>query len=145
MFKLIDNKGPEEIAALIEKEKIKLEELNLLKEKEREAFKLAIKTRPALLAKVSGEKAKTVLKYAIDIAPSNFIYLKKEQYTEEFAQKFLLFRLSEVDKYNRQTKNEAVSVQTSLDDKVLLNYYYSSQDGDEVCYFDNELGVPSSL
>ena len=145
MIKLFDKKTAEEIALLIEKEKIKLEELSLGKEKEREAFKLAIKNRPALLAKVTGEKANKILKYAIDLDPSNFIYLKKEQYTDAFAQKFLLFRLNEIDKYNKQTKTDAVSIQTSLDDKVLLNYTYASQDGDEVDYFDNELEVPISL
>ena len=102
MIKLFDKKTAEEIAMLIEKEKIKLEELSLGKEKEREAFKLAIKNRPALLAKVTGEKANKILKYAIDLDPSNFIYLKKEQYTDAFAQKFLLFRLNEIDKNNKQ-------------------------------------------
>ncbi|MBR5192723.1 MAG: SPFH domain-containing protein [Clostridia bacterium] len=146
MFKLFDNKNADEIAVLIEKEKVKLEDLFLGKEKDREAFKIAIKNRPALLAKITdSEKGKALLKYAIDLDPSNFIYLKKEQYTESLAQKFLLFRLNEIDKYNKQTKTDAVSVQTSLDDKVLLNYSYASQDGDEVNYFDNELQVPASL
>jgi hypothetical protein len=57
-----------------------------------------------------------------------------------------LYRLNELDKSTgRLEKTDYVTVQSSMDNKVLLNYTYVTQDGDEVYYFDNELQVPSSL
>lgn len=146
MIALHEKKTAEELAVLIEKEEVKIEELSLNRIKHREAYFTALKRRPALLTKIVGPNAQKILKYTIDNVPSYFIYLKKEQYTDELAQRFLLFRLSEVDKNEaRQAKSDFVTIQTSLDNKVLLNYAYVSKEGDEVFYFDNELEVPSSL
>jgi hypothetical protein len=136
----------EELSLELEREKIKIEELNLNKAKHRDAMFLALKKRPILMTKIKGANAEKILNYIVDTIPSSFIYLEKEQYTEVLAQKFLLYRLNELDKSTgRLEKTDYVTVQSSMDNKVLLNYTYVTQDGDEVYYFDNELQVPSSL
>ena len=146
MLSSYEKKSAEELASLIEREEVKIESINFAKAKQKEAYFMALKKRPALITKVAGPNASKILQLTIETDPSYFIYLKKEQYTDSLAQKFLLFRLSELDKYDsRQAKTDSVSIQTSLDNRVLLNYSYVSQEGDEVYYFDNELQVPSSL
>lgn len=136
-----------DLASCIEREEVNVNDISLLKRKQREAFFTAIKKRPILLTKIKEEKVEDLLFPTLEKYPASFVYLNKEQYTEELAQKFLLFRLMEAEKKvsPNVVKDLSFSVQSSFDNKVLLNYSYVTQDGEEVYYFDNELQVPSSL
>ena len=136
----------EELIEKIKTEQIKLEELNLNKKKHKDALIAALEKRPQLVNKIKGENETTMLEYAISTKPVLFIYLDKEKYTDSLAQKFLLYRLNELDKNaSKNAKTDNVSVQCSMDNKVLLNYSFTAQDGDEICYYDNEFEIPSSL
>ena len=116
--------------------------LNLFKQNQRTAFLEAIKKRPKLLQNVKGLNAEHFLTVAINANYKNFTYLKREQYSDKLAQIFLYKRLENQDITD---KNEKLIIQKSFDDRIIFNYMYSTIEGDELYYFDKELGVPASL
>ena len=123
--------------------------LNLAKATQKDAFLQAIKKRPNLLAKVKEANVNHFLKCALNENPEYFIYLKKEQYTDELAQIYLEARLKtkapSKNATSTEEKNLKISVQKSLDEKLVFVYFYVTPDGEELCYYDHELQVPSSI
>lgn len=123
--------------------------LNLAKSNQREAFLQALKKRPNLLSKVKGANEKHFFQFAINSNYEYFIYLKREQYTEELAQTYLSNRLEPkpADKKNAQAedKTQKLVVQKSMDNKLVFQYNYVTAEGDELYYFDKELQVPASI
>ena len=123
--------------------------LNLAKSNQREAFLQALKKRPNLLSKVKGVNEKHFFQFAINSNYEYFIYLKREQYREEWAQTYLAHRLEPkpVDKNNTQAENKTqkLVVQKSMDNKIVFQYNYVTAEGDELYYFDKELQVPTSI
>ena len=117
---------------------ININELSLHKSVQREAFEKAIQERPNLLLNVAKENEAHFFKYALEMDPKYFIYLKREQYTDEFAQIYLKKRF---DFFS----SDIFVVRESLDNKMVFNYSYSSGEDDELYYFDAELKVPVSM
>ena len=138
----------DQLSTYIEIEEVDVNDLSLDKKTQREAFFNAIKKRPILLTKIKKENEKHFLVPVMEKDPSYFIYLKKEQYKEEYAQKFLTYRLTQINnsvKVKADINEPALIVQSSMDNKILLNYNYAAKDEDEINYFDNELNVPISI
>lgn len=126
-------------------EKVAINDLNLLYQKQREAFLEVIERRPNLLKKIKKEE---LLKYAIELRPDTFIYLEEKQYTDALAQIYLLKRLENTPNDRNRASgypNPKINIQKSVDEKIVLNYAYTSADDDELYYFDNELMIPTSL
>ena len=119
--------------------------LNLAKVAHREAFSQAVKSRPNLLTKVKDANAKHFLSFALNENPEYFIYLKQEQYTNELAQKYLEKRLAPKNDGDTSGKSVKLSMQKSLDDKLVFVYTYATPEGRALYYYDHELQVPSSL
>ncbi len=142
----LNKKSAEEIANKLVKEELKIVGLNLEKDAHKEGLLKALQKRPALMTTIIGEEANKYIEFILENNTALFVYLKEEQYTDEFAQKFLLFRLNELDKgATKNAKADSVTAQSSIDNKVLLNYAFVAQDDDEIYYYDAELGIPSSL
>ncbi len=129
-------------------EKVNVNDLSLNKKTQRDAFFEAIKERPNLLSRVKGENSMHFLKPALEVNPTNFIYLTEQQYNDELAEMYLSYRLN--------TKNESIDVNpaesskwftthNSIDGKIILDYNYVTPNGEELYYFDNELNVPISI
>lgn len=138
----LDNVSAEVLAQELISEKEDLNRLNLSKQNHKTAFLQAITKRPKLLQNVSEENAGRFLAVAVNADYKNFTYLKREQYTNELAQTFLTKRL---EKRDTTEKSERLTIQKSMDEKILFNYSYLTQEGDELLYLDNELQVPVSL
>ena len=134
-------------------DRVNINDLSLMYENQRYAFFTAIEERPNILSKVAVANANNLLVPAIEKDPVNFIYLKKEQYTDETAQIYLAYRLSlnkeGCDNFEGaetvQNKDNGFSLHKSVDDKVVLNYNYMTPNGEEIYYFDNELQIPISI
>ncbi len=144
MSKKIDKMADGELAEKIKNGSIDLDELNISKLAHRNAFLSAVHDKPNILGKITAVESKQFIKLAMKDNPDNFVYLKKEQYTDEFAQMFIAKRMESSQK-SAEEENPSIVVQKSLDNKLVLNYYYVSPAGDEIYYFDNELQVPTSL
>lgn len=144
----LNKKTVEELTHDLVFEKINVNEITLTQKKQREAFFNAVKERPNILTKVNSENARHFLVPAIEENPAYFVYLKREQYTDELATIYLSYRLS-LRKDGREDFSEQTSkwftTHTSVDGKVVLNYNYVTPNGEELYYFDNELQVPSAL
>ncbi len=138
----LDNVAAETLAQELINETEDLNRLNLAKQNQRAAFLQAISKRPKLLQNIKDFNATHFLTVALNADYTYFTYLKREQYTDELAQIFLAKRL---EKRDPAEKNEKLSVQKSLDNKILFNYTYLTPEGEELYYLDNELEVPSSL
>ena len=145
----LERKSLEELIQALYQEEIDINELNISKAKQREAFWAVIEKRPALLAKVKAENAEHLLKFALEKNPFLFVYLARTQYTDAFAQIFLYGRLTEetrAGKRRAEAKSDLKTVvQKSFDDKIVLSYAYATPDGEEVCYFDKDLQLPLSF
>ena len=138
------NSTAEELSTLLQFETININDISLKDAKQRDAFFKAISVRAHLLKNVAPANENHFLIPAIEKIPGLFIYLNKEQYTDKLAQLYLTFRLSESDAIKNTVHNNfGLTVQNSIDDKVLLNYSYVTRDDEEVYYFDNELQVPA--
>lgn len=144
----LNKKTIEELTQDLIFEKVNVNDLSLLYKNQREAFFLAIKERPKILTKVKAESARHFLVPAIEKNPAYFVYLKKEQYTDELASIYLAYRLS-LRKDGREQFSDETSKwftsHTSVDGKIVLNYNYVTPNGEELYYYDNELQVPNAL
>ena len=149
--KTLNEKQIEQLTQDLIQEKVNINTLNIARLGERTAFINAIDARPALLSKVNEANSEHLLNFAIEQNPTNFIYLTRDQYTEQLAQVFLYERLTEST--NARGKGaEAGSyilnstlVQKSLDNKIVLVYTHTTLDGDELYYLDKELDVPIAI
>ena len=144
----LNKKTVEELTQDLVFEKVNVNDLSLIQKNQREAFFLAIKERPIILTKVKADNARHFLIPALEKNPAYFVYLNKEQYTDELATIYLAYRLGlrkdGNEKFTEETSAWFTS-HTSVDGKIVLNYNYVTPNGEELYYFDNELQVPNAL
>ncbi len=140
----IENKEVEELVQLLIYETLDINELHLAKQKQREAFLKLIKKRPNLLSRVKPQYANHFFTVAINEDHEYFVYLKREQYTDELAQLYLSKRLENVNDDGRD-KSQNLIVQKSMDNKIIFNYSYVTPEDEELYYLDKELEVPTSI
>lgn len=149
MAEKLERKSHEELVDGLLRGEIDVNELNVLKTRQREAFVTAIEKRPALLAKIRPENSQHLLKHALTKNPLLFIHITKAQYTDEFAQMFLYERMTgelRVNKRRTESKTDSKAVvQKSFDEKVVLVQAYATPDGEDLCYFDKELQLPLAI
>lgn len=144
----LNRKTAEELSQDLVFERVNVNDLNLMQKNQREAFFLAIKERPNLLKKVKKENATHFLKPALEVNPINFIYLEKEQYSDELAEMYLSYRLNtkkDGKSDNTVEQSKWFTTHNSVDGRIVLNYNYVTPNGEELYYFDNELQVPVSI
>ena len=147
MTKGLDDKSVETLVVDLVQGITDVNQLNLAKANQRQAFFKALEERPALLTKVSKINEEHFFSVAIKKNPSYFVHLSTSQYTNELAQIYLFSRLSEksTGRQAQATASPDVLVRKSLDDRIVFTYSYLSAEGDELYYLDKELQVPVSL
>ena len=129
-------------------ENVNINDLDIKRQNQREAFLAAIKKRKALLTKIEGEGAEEKLKLAITENHEYFVQLNREQYTDSLAQTYIRGRLKSDSAKNKKAgvkTNDGITLQKSLDEKNVFNYTYATPDGDELFYYDNEIEIPLAL
>lgn len=148
----IDRCTVEELTKELIQATVDVNELNLAKVTQRDAFKEALKTHPRLLRKVNSANAKHFITFALKEDYEYFTCLKREQYTDEFVQFYLRKRLDdEAQKRARSGKVEETAEKKrfhagqALDEKLILQYSYLTPEKEELFYFDKELQVPLAL
>ena len=145
-MKNFDKMTAEAMIAELSSGKINVNELDLHKTTQREAFKEILIKRPNILKEVAKENCEHFIKFALDIDPRYFIYLKPEQYTDEFAQMYLAKRFEESERRgSNEQRSLPVVIQKSLDNKMIFSYSYATEEGGELYYLDPELKVPVSI
>ena len=133
-------------ATLVERlvsEQEDINQVDLSKKHVRAAMFEAIGKRPHLVAKINGENAKELLSEIIKEQPKYFLYLESEQYFDEIAQYYLLYRLNSTD--NKTVVNSDLNVQQSLAGRIVVTYSHTTGDDEKINYYDNELNIPLSL
>ena len=139
----LDNITVEDLVPELVNETIDINSLNYMKKVHRDAFVRAIGQRHNLLQKVKGNPySKYFLSLAVKTDYRNFIYLKREQYTDETAQIYLDKRLAEKESAESA---KTLTSQKSLDNKLMFVFSYVTPEGDELYYYDRELQVPASV
>lgn len=141
----IEKLTEEQLTQELINKKVDINLINPLKATQKKAFFEAVKLRPNLLTLITEEN---LLTSAIKTKPELFVYLEKHQYTDNLAQLFLAIRFApNTDKraVSESTKTHKLSMQKSLDEKLVFNYAYVSPDDDELYYLDSELRVPASI
>ncbi len=143
IMKNLDKMTPEAIIADVLSGQINVNELDLHRSLHREIFKEVLRKRPHLLKEVEKESREHFIKFALDQDPRYFVYLKEDQYTDEFAQMYIAKRFDEL---LYKTNNDLpVVIRKSLDDKIVISYSYATEEGGELYYPDPELMVPVSI
>ena len=129
-------------------ERVDINLISLNNKNQREAYFAAIKERPKLLTKIKEPNSEHFLKPTLETKPEYFIYLLKEQYTDDLSQIYLSYRLNtknESKDVNPAESSKWFTTHNSVDGKIILNYNYVTPNGEELYYFDNELQVPVSV
>ena len=85
-----------------------------------------------LLAELKGEHDKPFLENCLKMDPMLFIYLTPEQYTEEWASKYLVERINKTDA-------KSGFLMRSFEHKIMFNTYYSTHEGEQIFYYDSDL------
>ena len=146
MAKNIEKMTFDQIAADLVAGNIDVNELDLAKSAQREAFLLALDRAPSILTKVSGANSEHFLKYAIEKNYEYFVHLDRDQYTDTLAQAYIFSRMTARDaRLNEPGANTNIIVQKSMDGKTVFNISYVTAEGDELYYMDKELNVPLAL
>lgn len=146
MARGLDDKSVETLVVDLVQGVTDVNQLNLAKANQRQAFLKALEERPAILTKISKANEEHFFSVAIKKNPAYFVHLTRKQYTNELAQIYLFSRLSNKDSSrHEETASPNVLVRQSLDDKVVFTYSYVSAEGDDLYYLDKELQVPVSL
>lgn len=143
-MRIPENVTEEKLSADLVKGVVDINELNLAKKVHRDALMSALKKRKALLRAVKEENAEHILSYVIAEMPEYFLYLERKQYTEKLAQAYLYYRFHQ-DETDKSNKDKSLFVQKSTENKVVFSYAYTTEEGDELCYFDKELEVPLAI
>lgn len=132
----------EELENALLSEQVDINDINLSFATQREAFLHVLHKRPSILKKVHHENGKHFLNFAIETNYENFIYLDRKQYTEHLASAYIYHRLTETDTdtYSKKSAQD-IHIQRSLDEKTRISYFYFTQDGDEIHFFDKELNT----
>ena len=142
----IEKSSVESLTSMLTQGKLDVNALNLAYANQRTAFINAIKQRPHLLAKITKANLEHFLPVAFKESPEYFLYLTKDQYTDEFVQTYLIWRL-EKDSKDKKTGKDPVPqknffFQKSYDGKLTFQY---NSEADELYYADKELQVPLSI
>ena len=146
MAKTINQLTVEELTQQLVQGTIDINLLDLRQANQRKAYLDAIKQRRALLARISSDRAPEFLGLAISENWEYFVQLNRAQYTNGLAQIYLWGRLTKSEKTKKGAKEFSfISLNKSLDDKIVFNYSYVSPDGDELFYFDKELDIPLAI
>lgn len=145
----IEKSSVESLISMLMQGKIDVNALNLAYANQRTAFVNAIKQRPHLLAKITKANLEHFIPVAFQESPEYFLYLTREQYTDEFIQTYLIWRL-EKDNKDKKVGKEPVPqknffFQKSYDEKLVFQYNYTTSESDELYYADKELQVPLSI
>lgn len=134
-----------ELATKYITEELDLNTLDLQSAEQRRLFLYVIEKRPHLLSKIKPTNAKSFLRFAIDEDYKYFLYLDPKQYTDELIQQFLTKRLAEEKGSERLQKDSRFKICQSIDNKIVFQYSYATENGSELFFFDPELNVPLSL
>lgn len=151
MAKIPENVSEEKLATDLVQGDVDINDLNLAKKAHRNALMDALKKRKAILRLVKEEKAQRIFSFVLTEKPEYFLYLDRKQYTEEFLQAYLFYRFQsdtqEKDQRSavKSVKEKRLLVQKNGAKKLLLTYMYTAEEGDELYYFDKELGVPLAI
>ena len=124
---------------------VDVNEVNVAKRNQRDAFLSAIKQRPNLLAKVKDENSDVLLPLAIRNDHTYLVYINRDQYTDALVQAFIFKRFDERNDKKGTFEKRNFIVQKSLDNKAVFNYCYTTADGEELYYNDKEFGIPTSI
>ena len=138
----------EEIVAKIIDDSLDVNQLSMNIKDQRTAFFTAVKSRPYIVTKIKSDNLQHFILPLLKSYPNYFVYLDSNQYTDQFLQLYLMSKFTQdSDKKNQELvqKNSNFSVQNSIDGKILFNYEYTTQNGEEISYYDNEFCVPVSL
>ena len=161
MAKNLDNYAKEKLVADLICGKVNVNEINVSKQAQREAFKEALKSNPNILKKVKDSNAEQLIGFAIKEDYKYFLYINldkyfgglyidKDQNAEDWAQYYLFKRL-ESDAKERELardKNDNLSsmvMQKSLDGKIVFYYNYITPKNEEIHFYDTSLQIPLSL
>lgn len=83
MAKKIETLPVDELVQGLLHETIDINTLNLERKSHRDAFLKAVEQRHGLLDNITNENAKHFLTYLLSVRPNDFIYIKKEHYTND--------------------------------------------------------------
>ncbi len=143
----IEKMSVEDLAQRLIQGKVDVNDLNILKLNQREAFASAIKQRPSILSKIKPQNIAHLVPFALAQDYKNFIHLKPEQYTDELVQIYFWHRFNEKSEKNGKAifAQNGFSLHKSRDERVMIHYTYTPAEEDVVHYPDPELGLPVSL
>ncbi len=117
----------------------KIKDLDPKRATNRQAVFAFVEQQPSKLATLVEGNEITFLKFCIEKKPSLFIYLNREQYTEDLAKIFVYSKLTEGNKeFNG-------FCQKAFDENILLTLAYKTCDGEQLFYFDPELEISTYL
>ena len=144
----IERMTVEDLVSALYDEKVSINDIMIEKANHREAFLAVLERRPALIAKLTEKNAHDWIKYALERDYQYFVYLKPKQYTNDLVQLYLYKRLTDNGEgYGRNLVGDGMTftVAKSLDDSVIFNCTYTTPDGEELFFYDNDLKVPVGL
>lgn len=148
MSKKLDDKSVETLVLDLVQGVLDVNELNLAKGNQRQAFLTALEQRPAILTRVSKMNEEHFFTVAIKNNPEYFVHLSRNQFTNELAQLYLFARFTKggAKKNNPPAPgSNGLLVRKSLDERIVFTYSYVSGESEEIYYLDRELQVPVSL
>lgn len=117
---------------------------------EKSGFLQFVKSYPSTLRGLSidNPKEKELIRLSVESNYSNFTYLTKNQYFEEIAKLYvskLMAATQSTLTASNPDSSEKVWLQTSFDERPVVSFSYTTHEGEQIYYFDNELKIPSSL
>ena len=127
----------EELSSCLQQETVSTKQLDFENDIHKQAFYVAVRRRPALLAMASGKDANNFVAYALKENPELLIYLPRDRWTDEWLIWYLSYR------FQKTGMDTNVTCQSSFDDKLILTYQAASQS--DLCYHDYELGIPIAM
>lgn len=123
----------------LERENIKIGNLDFEQATNRKAVFEFLLDNPSKLRELKSENEKQFLRYCLERKYDLFIYLTPEQYEEDICKKFL------IKKIESQLTQGDNFIQKSFNGNIVFNTTYQTFDGEQVFYFDNELQVSTFL
>lgn len=117
----------------------KITDLNADLPTHRKAGLAFVRTKPSSLKLLSKETDVKLLKYFIEQDKNFFIYLDQSQYNEYIANLYLCDRISK----SKNVYNGFIS--KNYDRETVFNLDYVTCEGEEIIYFDTDLGTTTFL
>ena len=119
--------------------KIKINDLSSNYHNHRKAVFSYVKLKPSILKNLKTDEELKFLKHIIENDKEFFIYLKPEQYSEGIASMYLCDRI-------KKSKNVPASfLSKNFSKQTILNLDYTTCDGEEIIYYDNDLETTTFL